>query len=520
MKALVIDLSRDHEIKILNARITSSVSIVSGYYLNIPEGEDPIAAAAGKLQDEGLLNLPAFIIPPGGDIEKQNFHLPKMPDKEIKKVLPRQISDVRDNASPVVFNYFKNGPVEERQVQKMEISAFFCSKERMFGFLDKLKEAGINPLKIIPEVQGLKTLVELNPELRGERKGVVLLDLMHNRIDLNIFRNIYWGLERNFMFRMAQGYSSSGEDSAREDDLNEEDFSRISTELNRTFQYFKQRNRSYMVDQVLLYGASANIEPLKNLVNDNLPVTASVITPEHFRNKVTFPSHLKESQEFLSLFTLTISTAVAVSGKKYLDLYPEEFKEKAKLPTRLLGLGVSAIIIAAILLGSTFYFEGIKNNYKQDIARIQKTFLSLSENAVTIDRTKKKRAAFYMYRFYNDFPLQYSYSASDFIRRLSLVASEDIELLEIQMNPTGQTFTFMLTGRIKAENNITAQSKFLEFYQALKYFEDILHVESSRVNVKAEEDKGQSMEEAEDRETRQNRQVELYFTVNGEVEPA
>lgn len=519
MKALVIDLSREQEIKILNARITSSVSIVSGYYLNIPEGGDPIAAAAGKLKDEGLLNLPAFIIPPGKDIEKHNFQLPKMPDKEIKKVLPRQISDVRDSSAPVVFNYFKNGPVDDRQVQKNEISAFFCSKEQMFTFLDKLKEAGINPLKIIPEAQGLKTLVELNPELRGERKGVVLLELMNDRIDLNIFRNIYWGLERNFMFRMAQSYSTSGEEEAQEDDLNDEDFSRISTELNRTFQYFKQRNRSYMVDQVLLYGASDNIQPLKNLVNDNLPVTASAISPEHFKNKVTFPSHLRDSQEFLSLFTLTIATAVAVSGKKYLDLYPEEFKEKAKLPTRLAGLAVSAIIIAAILLGSTFYFEGIKANYKQDIAKIQKTFLSLSENAATIDRTKKKRAAFYMYRFYNDFPLQYSYSASDFIRRLSLAASKDIELLEIRMNPTGQTFTFMLTGRIKADNNIEAQSKFLKFFQALKYFEGILHLDSQKVNVKAEEEKGETMEEAEDEEAAHNRQVELYFTVDGEVEP-
>ena len=183
----------------------------------------------------------------------------------------------------MVFNYINNGSVEERQVEKMEIAAFFSNKEKIFEFLNRLKSEGINPLKIIPEAQGLKTLMEINPALRTERSGIVLLDLMANRISMNIFKNQYWGLEREFMFRMDS-----------EGDLDEEDFTRISTELTRTFQYFKQRNRSYIIEHVLIYGSSSNPDHLKNLINDNLPVTASIIKGGNLRGKASIPSHLRE----------------------------------------------------------------------------------------------------------------------------------------------------------------------------------------------------------------------------------
>jgi hypothetical protein len=89
-----------------------------------------------------------------------------------------------------------------------------------------------------------------------------------------------------------------------------------------------------------------------------------------------------------------------------------------------------------------------------------------------------------------------------------LTAGEAIELLEVEINPVIQSLTFSLRGRIKADNNIEARSKYLEFYQGLKQFEDILHMESSKVNVKPGEKKPGTGE----------KQVNLYFTINGEVE--
>jgi hypothetical protein len=181
---------------------------------------------------------------------------------------------------------------------------------------------------------------------------------------------------------------------------------------------------------------------------------------------------------------------------------PEPLKRRSK------GLAIAAAIIAAILIGSTFYFQSIKGSYEKKIENIRETYLSLSKNADVIEETKRLRVDFYKHRHYLDFPLKYSYFAANFIRKLSLIAAEAIELIEIEINPVIQGLTFSLKGQIKANNNIEARLKFNKFYQAVKQFEDILHIESSKVNTQPGEKKPSSGE----------KQVRLYFTINGEVE--
>lgn len=181
---------------------------------------------------------------------------------------------------------------------------------------------------------------------------------------------------------------------------------------------------------------------------------------------------------------------------------PEPLKRRSK------GLAISAAIIAAILIGSTVYFQNIKSTYEKKIENIRETYLSLSKNADVIEETKRLRADFYKHRHYLDFPLKYSYSAANFVRKLSLIAAETIKLIEIEINPVTQGLTFSLRGQIKADNNIEARSKYLEFFQGLKQFENILHIESPKVKAKPAEKKPGPGE----------KQVELYFTINGELE--
>jgi hypothetical protein len=514
MKSIIVDLSCASDIKILNVRITSVVSVLSGFHLTLAPSDDPLRAAAVKLRDEGLLELPAIIIPPLDLVKKHNFRLLKMPDKEIRRILPLEIASEEDSSAAMVFNYLRNDLVEEKQVEKVEITAFYCPRQTMLDFIERLKAEGIRPTQIIPRVQGLKTLVEINPTFGTERTGAAFLELMESRIALNIFRKRYWDLERNFLFRM-EGDEGSVE-------LSAEDFTSISTELNRIFQSFKQRSRGCSIDRVILYGTGSHNRHLKNMINDSQSVTAFTIEAEHFGKKVSFPSHLRDSNEFVSTFALPISVALSVCRKRYLDLFPVESKEQVKLFSRMIGLTISAAIIGAILVGSTIYFEGIKGSYRHDIGRLEGTYQSMSRNADIILDTKKKRADFYKRRYYIDFPIQYSYSAANLIRKLSLIADDRLELLKIEINPTNQTFKFKLDGRIEAGNQIRAQSRFLEFYQKLKEFDDIIQVTSSRAVV----NKAENQERLESNKApgaaapdSSRREVILYFTVNGEIEP-
>lgn len=509
MKALIIDLTEPREIKILNTRITSSVSIVSGYYMSLSEGDDAVEAAAAKLKQEGLNDVPAYIIPPRGFVQSHTFLFPPMPDKELRKVLPREIADVSDSGEAVVFNFVRHGTVLDRQVEKLEVAAFYSKKDSTFDFLGRLKREGLNPVKIIPEIQGLKTLVESNKELTSEKNGVVFLEIKANRISLNIFKSQYWSLERDFAFQ----YEPS-------DQLNDDDLSRISVELNRTFQYFKQRNRAYDVDKVVIYGTNPNLEHLKDFITDNHPVSAEILGAGHFKTKIAYPSHLKDKDEFLTIFTLPILVSVSMTRKKVLNLFPDEFTEKERLPRRLVGLGISTAVIVSILIAGTVYFEGIKGSYTEDIQGIQQTFQSLSRNAGAIESTKHQRVDYFKKSFFAEFPPRYSYGAANFIRRLSFIAAEDIRLRRLEIKPRGQDLSFALTGSIDAGDNIGALGTFNRFFRELKEFEDMIDVNFSTIKVNTGDNPRRrpaaGQDPGEGTETRN--QVELFFTVNGEIE--
>ncbi|MCP4152800.1 MAG: hypothetical protein GY757_34020 [bacterium] len=510
MKLLILDLTDNHDIKILSARVTTSINISSGYYMTLADGDDAIETAAQKIRDEKLADYPLYIIPSRDFVKSHTFHFPPMPDKELDKILPREIAATTDSTDPVIYNYLKNGSVIEKGVEKIEIAAFFVMKDQIINFLDRLKALGLNPARIIPEVQGLKTLVEAGNGFSTERTGVVFMDLMDGRVSLNIFKDKYWGLGREFAFQFQQG-----------GDISEDDLSRISVELNRTFQYFKQRNRRYTIDKAVLYGANSNIEHLKLFISDNLPVNAETILPEHFGLKISFPSGLKDKQEFTSFFTMALATAAAISKKDFLNLYPEEFKEKEKMPRRLVGLAISVAIIATILIGSTLWFEKVKNSYQQDINGIKKTFLSLSKNAAQINSTKHQRANFYKKRFFADIPIRFSYGAANFIRRISLLVTPEVELGKLKVKPRAQDFTFTLTGSIKAPDNISAQAQFLRFYKQLKNMDEMEQITFSTIKVEAGKVNRSAMQTTaglETKEDNKNEDVALNFTINGDIE--
>ncbi len=187
-----------------------------------------------------------------------------------------------------------------------------------------------------------------------------------------------------------------------------------------------------------------------------------------------------------------------------------------------MGLRISAAVIAVILIGSTIWFEGVKNSYQQDIKEIKKSYLFLSKNAAAIDHTKRLRVDYFKKRFFAEIPLRYSYGTSNFVRRLSLITAEGIELEKLEMKPLGQDFSFVLNGMIIADNDIRAQARFLRFYQNLKAFDDMVQITFStrKADSKRTEKDAVSRDLERPVKTRGknwNRAV-LFFTISGEVE--
>jgi len=187
-----------------------------------------------------------------------------------------------------------------------------------------------------------------------------------------------------------------------------------------------------------------------------------------------------------------------------------------------MGLRISAAVIAVILIGSTIWFEGVKNSYQQDIKEVKKTYLFLSKNAAAIDHTKRQRVDYFKKRFFAEIRLRYSYGTSNFVRRLSLINAEGMELEKLEMKPRGQDFSFVLNGRVIADNDFRVQARFFRFFQNLKAFEDMVQITYStrKADFKGTEKATAARDlkrPVNSRGKNWNRAV-LFFTISGEIE--
>jgi hypothetical protein len=195
---------------------------------------------------------------------------------------------------------------------------------------------------------------------------------------------------------------------------------------------------------------------------------------------------------------------------------------KKKTSPRFMGLRISAAVIAVILIGSTIWFEGVKNSYQQDIKEIEKTYLFLNKTAAAIDHTKRLRVDYFKKRFFAEIPIRYSYGTSNFVRRLSLITAEGIALKKLEMKPLGQDFSFVLNGRIIAHNTISAQAQFQRFYQKLKTLEDMVQITFSTRKADSEETEeaaaSRDLKRPAGTRGKSRNRAALFFTINGEIE--
>ncbi len=461
MKLVIIDLSNQTEIKILNTTVKKYLQIHSAYYLTIPEEANPVDACVKKLKSVGLLNIPVIIIPPREIMHYQNFHFPIIPDKEIRKIIPREISKYTDSKEEIIFDVKTGATVIEKNEKKKEVMVYYIKKKELWDLLEQFKKQRIRTLKVVPEVFCLESFIQKNilSAYKQEANGVVIIDMMTTKINMNIFNRSTWSLNREFPFKMDASAT-----------MGDRDFSRISTEFSRTFQYFKQKNKNVSIDEAFLFGSNPEITVLDRFINDNQPVGSSLISQVDPIEKIDYPPNLKNREEFNAIFFVAIAAANSFIEKNCVDLYPKEYIEKEKLPKQIIFFTVLGILLVAVLFFFTSFYLEQKNEYQADRKKIEKEFNILQAQMDRIDALKKRRKNYYEKIILMEKPRKVSYQVSDFIRRLSLIITKDLPLQVSKLNilPGEEKINFLIEGIIHSEDINSALTTFDKFLKKLK----------------------------------------------------
>ncbi len=506
-RLVILDLSNDWEVRILNVDASKRVKVVSGFIINYAESDNVYEIVSKRLTEEGLIDLPVILFPPRKLINKFLYSTPHIPEREILKIVKRTIIREKKINEDIFVSILKNGQITQNNLRRLEVLSLYSEKSYLESMLNNFKEYGIKVIRLFDEIQLMRIFMEDTKNLIKKGKAYVLVEVVNGKININIFREQFWIFNREFVFKF--------DDS----ELNDDDFSRISTEINRTFQFFKQKYRAFAIDRIMIFGSDKRVMEIKDFLLDITGLSVEMISESFSMDNILLPNTIEKKSEFLNSFGLLLFAALNYKNKELKNILPSEYIEKEYFFKRMVGLSVSSILILIIIAISVFYMENLKSGYKSQIKKLQESYSNLSNDVDLIENIKKQRADYFIKSMFLNLPLQHSYSISDFIRRLSLISNDNVELIDLDISLEGINFSFILKGIIRSENNIRAQTVFLKFFNNLKKFEDLSNINSSNLNVSSNE--GGSSANIRGQKSQvysSNNSVEMIFTITGNIE--
>lgn len=157
-------------------------------------------------------------------------------------------------------------------------------------------------------------------------------------------------------------------------------------------------------------------------------------------------------------------------------------KEKKGLKNWI-GITVFFTIILVILIGITIHLNRIKSSYKRDISKAKRSNFSFILSSPEVKETIDQRVEFLKTKLFLNYPLQYSYSVSDFIRDLSLITPEHIELKKLRIEPDIQKFSFFLEGEFKGNKKVYVKPKLIKFLNKIEGFDNVMQVSLSKFDI-------------------------------------
>lgn len=158
------------------------------------------------------------------------------------------------------------------------------------------------------------------------------------------------------------------------------------------------------------------------------------------------------------------------------------YKEKKGFKNWI-GILIFFSIILIILGAVTIHLNRIKSSYKREITKAKGSSFSFILSSPKIKKTIDQRLEFLKTRFFLNYPFKYSYSTSNFMRALYLVALEDIELKKLKIEPDLQKFNFFLQGEFKSNKRKNIKSRLIEFLNKIDGFDNVMQVSISKFDI-------------------------------------
>jgi hypothetical protein len=127
---------------------------------------------------------------------------------------------------------------------------------------------------------------------------------------------------------------------------------------------------------------------------------------------------------------------------------------------RRLGLWVTVGAVAAGLAAATVCLESIRLDRRGKLDSLKRISSRMQTTRDRLQGIKSRRADYFRKQFFMIYPGHYSFALADFVRRLSLAVTPEVELQKLEIDPDPPVFRFRIEGRIRSTKTDNDRSAF------------------------------------------------------------
>jgi Tfp pilus assembly PilM family ATPase len=422
------------------------------------EGPFPdVSAMAHRLQEAletgGFTARRAYAAIPIG-AEHRNLSLPPLSGRELQRIIEREVR--REGAIPPadrVFGYtVLRETTEQGGVRKKEVLLTIASEREIERYLRAVEEAGLTPWLVTSIPLALMAALEL---MDGVREPVVVAHLQGTTLQILVAEEGVLHFSREITVPTIPG----GE--------GKESWEIVTTEINRSFMYFRQRFHRREIRRVLLSGNSVDLQGLQEALAQDQTLQVNVFDPGE---QVELLAPQREGLTWrAALPGLAVPLGLASRRPEVqVNLIPKRVQARRWASVRRVAF--ASATLATLLLATAGYFGlFLGERHLRGVLEAQKKTWGQLEQQLKVVEEAERQRNLHQARLHllEGWPAGGPLWAGIF-REMSLNVPNDLLLHTMKVEADAGRYRMHLGGQVISTSPYDAQLAFNRFYEALR----------------------------------------------------
>lgn len=450
-KGLLVLHWNEKELRILNFSLHHEEKRIRRAIVHSWEGESKIAVIKRLISSHGLKGKGAVFVLPTDEVFFTNVKLPPMSKKEVYRAVENEIKRISPFKDEFSFSFMDIG-IEEIGEQKVYLAAALPNY--------KLEE-------LLRAAEALNLTVET----------ILWSDICYQYLVRSLGKEIY---EKSYLFiHLKEGAATFAvihrgsllfsrnltlDFSMAEEELLRE----INLEALRAVQFFKQATKKAALDEAFIISPSHLSAGLASNITSSMGITATNFLDVISAGGFSFPELSEEElNDFLVSFADLLGATAAISEKEVINLLPENYLYKRKLPKAVAIFLIQIVAFSALFLYASLNTRTMVKEVEERYKRFSAEYKTVQLQAEFIEKIRNLRKEFWKKYLLLNFNTYKANLIGRILRDFAENAPVNVVFDLVQFEDRETYLNFTIKGAVIAEHG-EGNRIFLNYFNKMK----------------------------------------------------